>query len=147
MEIKQISGIFISHFNDTLMNLTYSKILTKDTLEAVRFPTLLENYKYRNLIQPNYIVTIELVKTRKNWIVRSVLSHKVIYQPDDFSQYLSLCEIIKTLSDNIREEQKTDALEFVVGYLSKVKKIDLKEFDNLLQKVLGFSDLWRFFGK
>lgn len=139
MEIRQISGIFISHFDDSVLRLTYGKMLTFDTLESIKFPTLLENYKYKHFIRPNYLLNIEIIKTRKNWILKDIISHQEIYKPHQFSDFTDLCELIKLLKENIKEEQKTDALELTVGYLQKVNKIKIPEFETLLSRSLGFA--------
>jgi hypothetical protein len=142
MQIRQIQGIFIDFFNDDIMNISYGRILTLDTLEVIKLPTILENYKYRYLLQPSFLVNIEVVKTRKNWILKSVLDSQEIYKPQDYQDFVNLAEVIKLLQKNIIEEQKTQALEFILSYFAMLKstqsKIDILNFDKMLQKVMGY---------
>ena len=141
MEVKQITGIFIDYFHDTVMGLSYGKILTFETLLSIRFPTLLENYKYKHLIQPTNLLTIEVVKTRKNWILKSVISHKVIYIPKQFQDYIAFSEIINVLKDNLRENQDTVALQVMIEYLKQIDIENISPFDfqKILYKCLGFG--------
>ncbi len=146
MEIRTIKGVFIETFHDSILGISYGKILTNDTLESVKFPTNLENYKYKYVIQPNFLVEVELVKTRKNWIVKTILNYKTFFEPQDYGDYLNLSEIIKILQKNIMEEQKTNALEFLLSYFEYQKinqehcqtGINPIEFEKLFQKIMGY---------
>ena len=137
-EIRRIKGVFINYYHDYVIGLTYGKILTDESLESVRFPSLLENYKHKHLVEPNCIVEIELVRTRKNWIVKEIITSRPIYSPCDFQDYLSMCEVIKLTRDNIIDEQRTDFLIYFVDYFKDLKKIEVRRFDNLLQTQMGF---------
>ena len=144
MQIRTIKGVFIETFHDSVLGVSYGKILTDDTLESVKFPTNLENYKYKYVIQPNFVVELELVKTRKNWIVKTILDHKAFFSPQNYTDYVNLSEIIKSLQNNILEEQKTNALEFVLSYFEyhRAKNTNFNinpiEFEKLLQKLMGY---------
>jgi hypothetical protein len=142
MEIRQVTGIFISFFHDSILGISYGKFLTGDTLESIKLPALLDNYKYKHIISPNNLLTIELVKTKKNWILKTVLEHRTIFLPKCYSDFTQISEIVNLLGKNILEEQKTNALELYVRYLSRCgeicSSINSKEFDPMLQKVLGY---------
>ena len=93
MEIRQISGIFIDIYHDSILGLSYGKILTESTLESIRFPTLLDNYKYKYLIEPNQLLQLEVLKTKKNWILRSINHSQVVYQPKDYQDFVVLSDL------------------------------------------------------
>ena len=138
MEIRRIKGIFINYYHDSVLSLTYGKILTEKSLESVRFPTLLENYKHKHMVEPNCFVEIEIVKTRKNWIVKEIISSKSIYSPCDFQDYMNMCEVIKLTRESIIDEQRTNFLGHFVNYFKNTSKIEVRQFDNLLQTEMGF---------
>jgi hypothetical protein len=138
MQIRIIKGVFINFYHDAILGLTYGKILTEESLESVRFPTLLENYKYKHLVEPNCFVEIEVIKTRKNWIVKEIISSRSIYQPRDFQDYMDMCEVIKLTRENIIDEQQTNFLSYFVNYFQNIPKIEVRQFDNLLQTQMGF---------
>jgi hypothetical protein len=138
VEIRIIKGVFINYYNDSVLGLTYGKILTEECLESVRFPTLLENYKHKHLVEPNCIVEIEVIKTRKNWIVKEVISSNSIYSPCDFQDYVNMCEVIKLTRDNIIDEQRTGFLSHFINYFQNIAKVEVRQFDNLLQTQMGF---------
>lgn len=138
MEIRQVKGIFVSVFTDSILNLSYGKILTEKRVESLRFPAALDSYKYKYLIQPHYLLYVEIIKTRKNWIVKSILGHEELYKPETYDDYVKLSEISKILSDNVIDEQTTNILYFVVTFLKNAKQLNVSDFDRLLQKNLGF---------
>jgi hypothetical protein len=138
MQIRTIKGVFINFYHDSILGLTYGKILTEESLESVRFPTLLENYKYKHLVEPNCFVEIEIIKTRKNWIVKEIITSHPIYQPRDFQDYMDMCEVIKLTRENIIDEQQTNFLGHFVNYFQNIPKIEVRQFDNLLQTQMGF---------
>lgn len=138
MEIRQVKGIFVNIFTDSVLNLSYGKILTEKKVESLRFPTALDNYKYKHLIQPHYLLHVEIIKTRKNWIVKSVLGHEELYKPETYDDYVKLSEISKILSDNVIDEQDTNILYFIITFFKNAKVLNVSDFDKLLQKNLGF---------
>ena len=142
MEIRQISGIFIDTYHDSILGLSYGKILTESTLESIRFPTLLDNYKYKYLIEPNQLLQLEVIKTKKNWILRSINHSQVVYQPKDYQDFLVFCEAIKFLKSNIMEQQSTSALSCITSYFESVNinnsKINLLAFEKIISQSLGF---------
>jgi hypothetical protein len=138
MEIRQVKGIFVSFFTDSVLNLSYGKILTEKGVESLRFPTSLDNYKYKHLIQPHYLLHIEIVKTKKNWVITSVLGHEELYKPQTYDDYVKLSEISKILGKNVIDEQITNILYFLVTYFKNVLNINVSDFDRMLQKNLGF---------
>jgi hypothetical protein len=139
MEIKQLTGIFLDVYTDTVLNLSYGRFLTDSTLTSIKLPTQIDNYKYKHLIQPNQLLNIEIVKTKKNWILRHILQSKEIYKPKDYQDFLYFAESIKLIKQNLREEQTTSALPVLVEYWRLCERIDLAVFEKLLQKVLGFE--------
>jgi hypothetical protein len=138
MEIRQVKGIFVKVFTDSVLNLSYGKILTEKRVESLRFPASLDNYKYKHLIQPHYLLHVEIIKTRKNWIVKSILGHEELYKPETYDDYVKLSEISKILSDNVIDEQDTNILYFIVTFFKNSKVLNVNDFDKLLQKNLGF---------
>jgi hypothetical protein len=138
MEIRQVKGIFVGFYTDTMLNLSYGKILTEKRVESLRFPCSLDNYKHKHLMQPHYLLHLEIVKTQKNWIVKSILGHEELYKPVTYDDYVKLSEISKILSKNVIDEQSTNILYFMVTYFKNVLNINVSDFDRMLQKNLGF---------
>ncbi len=139
MEIQQLTGIFLEVYTDSILNISYGRILTDSTLTSVKLPTQIDNYKYKHLIQPNQLLSIEIVKTKKNWILQHILHSKEIYKPKDYQDFLFFAESIKMIRQNLREEQTTSALLIIINYWSQCERIDLAVFEKILQKVLGFG--------
>ncbi len=138
MQIRQINGLLLGIFDDEILKVSYAKILTNDKVESVRLPTNIANYKYKHLLQPNYKLDLELIKTRKNWILKSILGYSELYRPNNFQEHLKYCQLITKVKENLIEEQETNALDFLEKHLCGINCIDLKNFDLGFAKVLGY---------
>jgi hypothetical protein len=137
-ELKTVTGIILDTFQDTMIKTSYIKVLTTDKIESIRLPSSLENYKYKYLLQPNYLLELELVKTRKNWILKDILSHESFYTPVTFEDYLSFGQLSKSIKENTRDQQQTDILGFVIEYFRVFPKLNIQHFELRLQQALGF---------
>jgi hypothetical protein len=137
MQIRQISGLLLGIFDDEILRVSYAKILTNNKLESIRLPTNVANYKYKHLLQPNHKLELELIKTRKNWILKSILGFTEIYKPNCFDEYLKYCQVVTRIKENLIEEQETHTLQFLENHLHNQTSIDIKSFDLEFAKVLG----------
>jgi hypothetical protein len=139
MEIQQITGTFVEIFTDSVLGISYGKFFTFDTVISIKLPTQIDSYKYRHLLQANFLLEIEIVKTKKNWIIKNILNSKIIYEPASYNEYLLFAECIKLVRQNIREGQMTASLLSLIDYWSTCKGINLVDFDLILKKSLGFA--------
>jgi hypothetical protein len=137
MQIRQISGLLLGIFDDEILRVSYAKILTNDKVESVRLPTNVDNYKYKHLLQPNYKLELELIKTRKNWILKSILGYKELYKPNCWDEHLKYCQVITKIKENLIEEQETTTLGFLEKHLENMNCIDINSFNLAFAKVLG----------
>ncbi len=140
MEKQNIQGIPLKIFSDKLMKVSYVSFLTNDTLLSAKLPTIINNYKLGHFIQPNYLLDIELIKTRKNWIVRGIHKYEKIAELKDYKDYTTHSKIINLIYKYIKEDQGVNIMNFIIKTLQvkKISKIDTKLFESRLLKELGF---------
>jgi len=141
MEIRTFWAIPLLTYSDSLLKLSYLKVLTKNKFETLKLPTNLANYRYQHLVSPNYLLNIEVIKTRKNWILKNILEVRTLSKPDTYSDFLKLTELTKILCESFQEDQEVDLLEFVTRYLLEVslKEANLADFEKEVMIKLGFA--------
>jgi hypothetical protein len=138
MELREIWGIPLKIFTDEVLKFSYVRILTNSSLESVKISSEISTFKFSYILNPSYLVKMELVKTRKNWILKNVLEFKHISSPQVYTDYLKQAEISKLLIKNIHEDQEVAVLDFVSTSLENINKLDLVEFEKTLMQKLGF---------
>jgi hypothetical protein len=140
MEYKKIEALPLKVFTDEIFKISYLSCLTRDNYLKIKLPCNVKNYKYQHLLKPNFIITCELIKTRKNWILKDILGFIEICQLKSFEDYLKYSQICNHLEENIRENQPLDTLDFLEKFWQKnsIQNISLSEFESSLKINLGF---------
>jgi hypothetical protein len=140
MEQKVIKFIPLIKSSDEIFKISYLTILSEETLDSIKLPTNFDNYKYSHLIKPNYLLTGEIIKTRKNWILKSILSYEAFHQPISYSDFLKQSEICKIILKHIHQGELTNILEFLLKTFQNkpIRELDTKNFEQNLTKSLGF---------
>lgn len=141
MQLRIEKIILLSVYSDRLTNLTFAKVLTESRVETVKLPTVVENYRLGHLLQPNYVLEVELLKTRKNWILKHILSHQNFCQLTKYTDHLKFAQLMALLNQYTRDGQDVDLLSYLVGYFehSAIANLDLVEFESKLLERLGFA--------
>ena len=141
MEIRTVQAILLGHRVDELMNISYLKILTEEYIESVKLPTAIQNYRLQHLLQPNFLLEMELVKTKKNWIVKGILNHREFCLPTNYAEHLKIAEIINLINKYSREGQELKILDLLIITFesTKLTDLDLVDFESKLLERLGFA--------
>ncbi len=141
METRNLKAIVVSCYTDDLINVTYLKILTEVAVESIKLPTALSNYRLQHLLRPNFILDIEVVKTRKNWILKGILHYQPFCHPKTYQCYLKLAEVFLLVNKFCYEGQQVDLLSFLVNKLSLIdlETLDINLFELSLLQKLGFA--------
>jgi hypothetical protein len=139
MEIREIKGIFVSVYTDDLMPFSFIKILTHDTLETVKLSSRLRDSKFSHYFSPYNILSIEIIKTRKNWIVRDISIIEKIVENPSFNHILKHSQMLKLLSESITEGQEVDILDWFVAQIKEAtSEIGVATFHTQLTQKLNF---------
>jgi hypothetical protein len=140
MEFREETAIALNHYNDEIFKVSYLRILTSTKIESVKLPTVIDNYKFSHLLNPNYLLGLELIKTKKNWVLRNISSSDRISQPTSYLDFLRQSEIIKLVLEHIREDQEIEILGWLVYILgTKLDTLDMAKFESELLRRLGFG--------
>ncbi|NJK70955.1 MAG: hypothetical protein HC932_01680 [Thermales bacterium] len=140
MEKRIINCIPLAKTNDEVFKITYLTMLTENSVESIKLPTNFNNYKYSHLIRPDYLLNLEIIKTRKNWILKNILKFQQINQPACYNDFLKQSEISKIILKHLHMEQETNILSFLIKTFqaNPINELDIKEFEQNLTKSLGF---------
>jgi hypothetical protein len=143
MKFRELTFLTLANYTDELSNLTYLKVLTNVAFETIKLPTTLSKYKLQHLIQPNFLLTADVVCTRKNWIIRDILSFKKIFEPQSFKDFEKINQINQIILKYLHEGQETEILPFLLDYFNSftnLQRLDLKEFQNQISIKTGFGE-------
>ncbi len=138
MEHKNIQGILFSIYSDTLYKGDFGLVLTSTNVEKIKFPTSFKTFKESHLMQMNMLLELELIKTKKNWIVSRVSSSHVYYTPTDYQDFLAFTQCIVELKSNLRENQDTQVLVPLLDFFKDRQRVQASQFQRELLTWLGF---------
>ncbi len=139
MEIKNIWFLPLKVYSDEVLRVSYLKILTRDKFETIKLPTSLENYKFSYNLTPQNLLFGELIKTRKNWILKNILETKNLVELENFEAYLKLSEMVKIILKYFQDDLEADILDNTISMLSENKHFDTTNFEEFLEKKMGFK--------
>ena len=143
MKFRELTFLTLANYTDELSNLTYLKILTNSAFETIKLPTVLSKYKLQHLIQPHFLITADLVCTRKNWILRDISSFQKLFEPQNFSDFEKINQINQIILKYLHEGQETEILPFLLDYFKQfpiLEELNLKEFQNQVSIKTGFGE-------
>jgi hypothetical protein len=138
MEFREIKGIVLRTYSDELFKFTYIKFLTESTLESIKIPTQIDSFKMNHVLNPNFLLHIEVVKTRKNWILKNILEYTRISDPKRYIDFIKQSELAKLTLAYLQEEQEANILELVIESVQNIETLNLKEYEKKLLTRLGF---------
>jgi hypothetical protein len=139
MEYREIKAMVLSTRNDEVFGVSYAMLLTSENLESVKLPALIKHYKYGHLLNPNYILNAELIKTRKNWVLKGVTNYYRVGTPTSYEGFLKQSECIKLVLKHLHEDQQTDILSWLAGQMEEIESVNLSQFEQNLISKLGFG--------
>jgi hypothetical protein len=141
MESKILAGIPIKSYTDEILKITFIKLITQENCVEIKLPTNIENYKYSYLINPCNLLTCELIKTKKNWILKQIIETQTLCKPQNFAEFMQISEIQKKLKERLWEGQEIEILDFIKNFFLDKNWADLgvQNFERALDKRLGFA--------
>jgi hypothetical protein len=141
MEKRDFWCLPLSIYNDDIFGITYVRVISQTNFESLKIPTTLEKFKSQHVLNPTNLLHVETIKTRKNWILKSVLSYKKIVAPKAYSDFLKHSQMINILIKHQYEDQETTLLRPLTKYLlsNPIEKIDIMEFESFVLSELGFK--------
>lgn len=142
MEIREVQGLPIGFYHDSIVGFTYCRLLTFEGVESVKMSKSLEKLSYGHLMRPDYLVTLELKKTRKNWIVSEVLNFEPLHQTNNYAEISLYSQMIQLLQKHTRVGQDIDILEWFTNQVDYgIKHVNIQDFEVKLLHSLGFGGL------
>lgn len=129
--------MILKRTEDSVWGVVYLKILTFRGVEIVKT-------KNRGVLDlpPYQFYEAEMVKTKKNWIVKNILKSYNWCRPDSFEDYLKVAQVIECLNSSLRDGEITEIAIFLQNYFSQVEvsSIKLSCFELDLKTALGYKN-------
>ena len=140
MDLKLIKIVPISIYSDEILNFSYVKVLSEERFETIKLPLKISRYKFQHLLKPINILEVEIVKTRKNWILQNILCSESLFRFKNYVDYTKVPEIQKILLNYFQDGLETDLLNELKKLLDKneLSDINIKNFEEFVQKNMGF---------
>jgi hypothetical protein len=139
MEIRQVHGLPLKIYTDTVAGFSYLTFLSNYKIEKIRLPKEFSQYKQNYLLSPNYILDLEIIKTKKNWVLKDVISSSQIINLQSWDDYLKHSEQTSILLEFLREEQEVDILIWLKNIWSQKLYKNQLDFRKELESRLGFA--------
>ncbi len=140
MEKRDLWCVPLKIYTDEVFNISYVKILGEGCFESIKIPTTLEKFKSRHILNPSHLLHVEMIKTRKNWILKNVLEHRQIMQLDTYPDFLKQAQLITVLLKHLYDDQETRLLPWLVEYFEgrAFGEVEIVKFESELMQQLGF---------
>lgn len=141
MEFRTITGLLLETSVDEVWNITFAKVLTEDGLETLKIPSLLKNFKHGHTMKPNNLIQIEVIKSKKNWIIKDINRSFTWCHPVTFSDFIKLTNLLGFLSKSIKIGEKTECLKFILNYFYSrdIAEIDTDHFQISFLTYMGYG--------
>ena len=141
-EYKSETGLYLSSYKDEVAGIYFVKFLTPYDCQNFKIPKT-KPQLINQLARPFGLVTVELVKTAKNWILQDIGNYKALYTGTTYQEYEDLSKALKILDDLLIQNQQTRILTKVIDYMNQLENqqehtIDLKDWEGVLMTGMGF---------
>ncbi|MBC7406224.1 MAG: hypothetical protein H7230_02015 [Candidatus Parcubacteria bacterium] len=141
-EYKSETGIYLSSYKDELAGIYFVKFLTPYDCQHYKIPKNKPEL-ISQLARPFGLVTVELVKTAKNWIIQDIGQYQQLYQAVSYQEYEDMSKALKLLDDLVIQNQQTTILKKVINYMNQLQNqsehsLDLKDYERMLMTGMGF---------
>lgn len=138
MELKEDTVIVLRVWQDHMMETSFLDVLGTRQIYSVKLPSTIDKYKFGHLINPEYLLDIELIKTRKNWILKNVSIKERLARLTTYEEHVKLSEMIKLVQKFTSTEQDTYLQSAIIPFLRDVAMTDMTEFEAAVLSEAGF---------
>lgn len=145
MEFRTEKGFVIDTYTDEVMGVTWVKFLNQKTLESLKLPQIITKYKHANIIKYPNILIVELIKTRKNWILKDIVTYTKLTDLDKYTDFVKYSEILRLIKKYVYTDQEVEIIDFLTDFFTKDFNVrTIEEFESKLLNKLGFSQQLEF---
>lgn len=140
MEKRDFWCLPLQTYTDEVFGVTYVRVISQTHYESLKIPVALAKFKFRHLLNPKNLLHVEVIKTRKNWIFKHVLTYREIMTLTSYQDYLKQAELIEILRKHLFHEEPVAILPWLESYFlaNPVRTIEPARFENQLMRELGF---------
>ena len=142
MEVRNMWVLPLNVYTDEVLKLSYLRVLSDSRFETVKLPTHLSQYRYQHLLVPTNMLYIELIKTKKNWILKNILQTDQVMNAESYLDFLKLADISKLINNYFQEDMENTLLQTLLKYfntLNNIHEINLQDLEEKINICLGFK--------
>jgi hypothetical protein len=141
MEVRNLWILPLTVYTDEVLRLSYLKYLTQSRFETLKLPIHFSEYRYQHLLNPGNLIMVELVRTKKNWILKNILQSKEIIKIHEYTDYLKFAHLSKTIMNYFQEESEVEIFDLIINLFTiyGIENLDEKKLEDELQLSLGFK--------
>jgi len=142
METRTIIGLPIWIFTDSIMKISFVNILTSTHIEVVKIAKHIDEYKHADLLKGVHIIEIDIIKTKKNWILKDIVQTQKLFQLQKYDDFMKHRDIMHMLKAYTTQEQEVTVLPFLIQKIAHhpLSSLNMKDFESELLGKLGFAD-------
>lgn len=139
MELREIQAIPITLYSDDIFKTSWLKVLTADSYFSIKLPTYYTGYRHTHLLNSTYHLEIEIIKTRKNWILKNINSINKTVSCQKYTDHIKLAALTKSLTKFIKEDQQLFIKDYIIAQIKNIETFNKTIFEAELLSKLGFS--------
>ena len=141
MQKKEDRGIITKIFTDKIGSYGYLSFLGQDAFYSIKISGDPARSRFKHLFNPNYIVTVDLIKTKKNWILKDVYASEKLHTKGLYKAYTLQAEIAHTINTYVKSDQELHIADFVAETLTlpDPNSFDINRFEYDLLQLTGFA--------
>jgi len=141
MQKKEDRGIITKIFTDKVGSFGYLSFLGQDSFYSIKVSGDPTRSPFKHLFNPNYLITVDLIKTKKNWILKDVYHSEKLHTAGKYKAYTQQAEIAHLINTYIKRDQETHLIEFIAETLRlpDPDSFDIQRFEYNLLQLSGFA--------
>jgi hypothetical protein len=142
MEHLEAKGLVLGVFKDTVDGYGYLWFLSEFNFFSIKVSGDPDRSPFKHLFNPNYYLSLDLIKTRKNWILKDVYQSFKLHNGGSYQAFSYQAEVAHLLIKYLHADQEVSVLPFVLKTLQmeQPESFQLKQFEYELLKRLGFAE-------
>lgn len=133
----------LSIYQDEMAKIIYLKILTESTVESVKIPISKEKTSFWHLLEFRNLLTGNLIKTRKNWILKEISNFSPFIFPKKYIEYENTAKIQQICNKLLKDGVETNILPFLISQIGLLD-LNIPNFNNFQHQLLAYLGFAKF---
>jgi hypothetical protein len=140
MQVEYTQLLPIGLTTDEALGISYMHCMSGTSFRSVKLPTVASKYTQSGILNILHLIDCQLIKTRKNWILKEIHTSTQILHPSNYVDYIMINNLRLVLQSHYNPESQTELLSQLLQYFSRnpIQTIKLPHFKQMVDQFLGF---------